>query len=201
MKTFAFDLGRVIFDFDYNIALDKIKDKVQCSSEKIIDEIFYKDFGADFEKGLVSSQEFFNKFKVAFRATIQYQEFTHIWSDIFSPMKKTINLIKYLKAKHPLFMISNITELHYDFLYQRYPEVFALFDGLILSYQVQSVKPEEKIYQALKTLAKTEYEEIIYIDDRPDLICEAKKLKLNCIQFQQYEQLVEELKELGIAID
>ncbi|UCD15001.1 MAG: hypothetical protein JSV34_04570, partial [Candidatus Omnitrophota bacterium] len=192
---------RVIFDFDYNIALDKIKGKVSCSPEKIIDELFYKDFGTDFEKGLISSYDFFVKFKNAFSATLNYEEFARIWSDIFFPNQEVIDFIKTLKDKYPLYMISNINELHYDFLNERYAAVFSLFNGLILSYKVQSVKPEEKIYEALKNLSKARYQDIIYIDDRQDLISEAKKLQLNCIQFSNFSQLVGELRDLGILLD
>lgn len=197
-KTLAFDLGRVIFDFDYNIALDKLKGKINCPPEKIIEELFFNNFCTDFEKGLISNYEFFIKFKTAFSADASYQEFTYIWNDIFSPIPQVIGLIKQLKNNHPVFMISNINELHYDFLYKRYPDVFALFNGLILSYKVKSVKPEEKIYEELRALAGRRYQDIIYIDDRPDLIDEAKKLQLNCIQFQHFSQLVDELKGFGV---
>ena len=69
-KVLAFDLGRVIFDFDYNIALNKIKDKINVPVEKVIDELFENDFGLKFEKGLVSADEFYSHFKGAFGAAL-----------------------------------------------------------------------------------------------------------------------------------
>jgi len=44
-KVFAFDLGKVLFDFDYNIALEKIKDKIGLPMEEVIKELFDNDFG------------------------------------------------------------------------------------------------------------------------------------------------------------
>jgi putative hydrolase of the HAD superfamily len=200
MKTFAFDLGRVIFDFDYNIALNKIRKKISISPDKIIEELFYKDFATDFEKGLVSSHNFYLKFKNTFCDTLDFENFSEIWSNIFSPNKDVIQLIEQLKGQYPLYMISNINELHFEFLYEKYKEVFSHFNSLILSYKVKSVKPEKKIYEELKNTANTSYENIIYIDDRQDLIEEARKLNLNCIQFIDFKQLKSRLAGLNIPV-
>lgn len=200
MYTFAFDLGRVLFDFDFNIALDKMKSKLNSSPEQIIEELFYKDFGTDFEKGLISSYEFYLKFKNSFNADIAYSEFTDIWCDIFSANTEVIALAKKLKKAYPIYLISNINKLHFEFLYQKHSDVFSLFNELILSYKVKSVKPEKKIYEYLKTICENNFENIIYIDDRQDLIAAAKKFNLKCIQFIDIHQLLLDLKNLGISI-
>lgn len=200
IKTFAFDLGRVIFDFDYNIALEKMVGQITASKEKIIDELFYKDFGTDFEKGLISSREFYLKFKKEFGGAPIYEEFADIWCDIFSLNEKVKDLISKLSKTYSVYLISNINELHFEFLYTRHPDIFNLFNGLILSYQVQAVKPEKLIYETLKNLANTAYENIIYIDDRQDLIEEAKQLKLRCIQFTDFDRLVSNLRSLNITV-
>lgn len=200
MKTFAFDLGRVIFDFDYNIALEKMAGGITASKEKIIDELFYKDFGTDFEKGLISGHDFYLKFKNAFGGAHRYEEFADIWCDIFSLNEKVKNLIEKLCKTYPVYLISNINELHFEFLREKHPDIFDLFHGLILSYEVRAVKPEKLIYETLKNKANTAYENIIYIDDRKDLIEEAKQLKLNCIQFTDFNRLISSLKSLNINI-
>ncbi|MCK4520236.1 MAG: hypothetical protein KAT96_03655 [Candidatus Omnitrophica bacterium] len=198
-KVLAFDLGRVLFDFDYNIALDKIKDKINVSIERVIDELFENDFGLNFEKGLVSADEFYSHFKSTFGAVLTYEHFCDVWCKIFSPKDKMINLVKRLKADYPLYLISNINVLHFNYLYGEYPQVFSLFRELILSFKVKSVKPESLIYQALKDAAGVEFKDIIYIDDREDLISKAKDFSLQCLQFTSFGQLLEDLKNLGIS--
>jgi hydrogenase maturation protease len=200
MKCLAFDLGRVLFDFDYSIALNKIKDKIGVSAEKIIHELFYNNFATDFEKGVTAAYDFYLKFKKEFRAEIGYEEFIEVWCDIFSPRYETIDLVDKLRIIYPVYLISNINELHFNFLYKKYPQVFSLFDGLILSYKVKSLKPEKKIYAELKKVSKREYEQIIYIDDRQDLIKEAKDFKLNCILFSDLAKLMNSLHTLEIFI-
>jgi len=200
-KVLAFDLGRVLFDFDYNIALEKIKDKIGMSIEEIIRELFNNDFGLSFEKGEVSPEEFYSSFKKTFKATLSYEYFVDIWCKIFSPKKDVIGLVRYLKGRYPLYLISNINELHFEYLFKEYWEVFSLFNELILSFKVKSVKPEKAIYQVLKDTAGVRFQDIIYIDDREDLITKAKDYGLQCLQFTDFNKLLGDLKNLGVFVD
>lgn len=199
-KVLAFDLGRVLFDFDYSIALNKIKDEISVPRGKTIDELFENDFGLSFEKGLVTAQEFYRHFKDMFKATLSYDHFINVWCGIFSPKNKVIDLVKRLEANYSLYLISNINELHFDYLYSKYPQVFSLFKELILSYKVKSVKPEKLIYQTLKNKARVAFEDIIYIDDRNELIVKARDFNLQCIQFISFEQLLGDLGKLGVFV-
>jgi len=199
-KVIAFDLGKVLFDFDFNILLEKIKDKVGVPAEEVIRELFENDFGLGFEKGQVSPEEFYSSFNRAFKATLSYEDFTAAWSKIFSPKNEVIELVRHLKGKYPLYLISNINVLHFEYLFKQYREVFSLFNQLILSFKVKSVKPEQAIYQALKDTAGVGFEDIIYIDDRKDLITKAKDYSLQCLQFTSFNQLLADLKNLGVSV-
>ncbi len=199
-KVLAFDLGRVLFDFDYNIALEKIKKKIGIPVEEVIRELFENDFGLSFEKGEISSDQFYFRFKNIFKATLSYECFVDVWSKIFSPKKDVIDLVRYLKGKYPLYLISNINELHFEYLFKEYQEVFSLFNELILSYRVKSVKPEQAIYQVLKDAAGVDFQDIIYIDDRQDLITKAKDYGLQCLQFTSFDQLLRDLEDLDVSV-
>jgi len=191
-------LGNVLFGFDYMRALERIKDKVKVAPEDIFKKIYDDNFSLPFEKGIVSARQFYQEFKRQFAADIGYQEFRDIWCDIFYPQKDVIDLAAVLKKNYRLYLISNINELHFDFLYRDYPDVFSLFDALILSFQLKSVKPEAAMYHALQQAAGVAFDRIIYIDDRDDLLRQAHKFRLRCIQFKNYPQLIKELQGLGI---
>mgnify|MGYP001250308659 CR=1 FL=1 len=198
MKVIAFDLGNVIFGFDYMIALKKIEGLINVSSSQLLKRLLENRFGLNFEKGLITPEEFFKDFKDEFQIEITYQEFVDIWCEIFFPHPEVIELVKKLKVKYRLFLISNINKLHFEYLEGKFPEVFALFSELVLSFQEKAIKPEEKIYQALKERAKVDFKDIIYIDDRADLITAATALGLISIKFENYPQLISDLKEIGI---
>ncbi len=189
-----------MFDFDYNIALNKIIGRIDVSPEKVIEELFYKDFAADFERGRVTPLDFYEKFIKEFKVELGYEEFIGIWCDIFSPKEEMIDLVRRLKDIYPLYLISNINKSHYEFLYNKFSDVFSLFDALILSFEVGAIKPEVKIYEELRKTAGVGYEDIIYIDDREDLTAKAKELTLNCVRFDTLERLVKVLENYKIFV-
>ena len=199
-KVFAFDLGGVLLGFDYNIALAKIDGKMQASVDEVIEELYCNDFGLSFEKGLLTEKQFYLHFQDSFKSNLTYEEFADIWCDIFFAHDEVISLAEKMKESYPLFLISNINKLHFDYLLKKFPKVFSLFKELILSFEVKSVKPEAAIYNALKEKAGVEFKDIIYIDDRQDLIAAGKKLRLQSIQFTGINQLLEDLKDLGIKV-
>ncbi|MBU2102312.1 MAG: hydrogenase maturation protease [Candidatus Omnitrophota bacterium] len=199
-RCLAFDLGKVIFDFDYTVALERIKNDITVPIEKVLDEVFMNNCFLDFEKGLVSDKEFYAQFIRTFGSSISYGRFVDIWSDIFTPKQEIITLLGRLRLLYPLYLVSNINELHYEHLYRKHPDVFGLFNGLLLSYQLKSLKPEEKFYAHLKKVSGCEYREIVYVDDRKDLIDAAQKLNLACILFQDFTTLLEGLVQAGIEI-
>lgn len=198
-KTLAFDLGNVLFKFDYTLALNKVKSRMKSSVSEVIYSLYDENFTIPFEKGLVSGEQFHKDFSKKFGVDLFYSEFVDIWCKIFSPIIETIELVKQLKGRYPLYLISNINQLHFEYLQTEYESVFSLFDKLILSYEIKSVKPELKIYQTLSDISGVPFSEIVYIDDRRDLITEASKLKFNCIQFKNCQQLIEDLNYLGIV--
>ncbi len=198
-KVIAFDLGKVIFDFDYNLALQRMEGKIKASREEIINALFYQDFATDFEKGVESEFDFYCKFKDTFKANISYQDFIDIWCDIFSPRYDVIEIVERLRLMHPVYLISNINKPHYEHLCRRWGKIFSLFDKLILSFQIKSIKPEKTIYEQLINKNYT-FSDVIYIDDREDLIREAEKLGLDCIRFVDTKSLIDELEKRNVHL-
>ncbi|MCM8830885.1 MAG: hydrogenase maturation protease [Candidatus Omnitrophica bacterium] len=190
----------MLFDFDYNIALEKIKSKLATPITEIIEAFFKRDFTLDYEMGLLTDYDFYEKFKTNFAPTLTYQEFVDAWCDIFIPNNKIIDLVERLHYIHKVVLISNINRLHFEFLYKKYSKVFSFFSDLILSYKLKSIKPQKKIYEELQKSLNVPFNEIIYIDDRVDLISSAKQLGLICIQFKNYEQLLSTLCDYDVYI-
>lgn len=200
-KVLAFDLGNVLFGFDYRIALRRIKDRIKVSPEEILKKIYENNFGLDFEKGAISARQFYKEFKTQFAIEFDYAEFVDVWCDIFYPNREVIDLVASLEKRYRLFLISNINELHFNFLYNRYRNVFLLFEDLILSFKIKAIKPDAAIYNALRDAAGVVFDEIIYIDDRKELIDAAQKFNMCCLQFKDCQQLIKDLQAVSIQCD
>lgn len=199
IKVFLFDLGNVILPFDHYISAKKISKYTEKSPEDIYNIFFDSPVTNQFEEGKISPFKFYNCLKATlFLNNLDYKGFVSIWSDIFKEDRKMLQLIKILKRKFKVFIISNINELHFKYIKEKF-SIINEVDGVILSFKVGVRKPDSKIYQVGIKYAKCLPEEIIYIDDRLELIEEAKELGLNCIHYTGYRLLIKELKKFNIS--
>jgi putative hydrolase of the HAD superfamily len=129
-KVIVFDLGNVIFKFDLmkfiKAYAQRVPDHKITDFNKLIPT--YSEFAYSYEKGNISSFDFYDILANRTQYKGTYNEFVLQWNNIFEPMPETIELITELASNYKLAMLSNTNELHFDYLKGRYPEVFVLFN-------------------------------------------------------------------------
>lgn len=197
-SAIVFDLGNVLIPFDYAPAINKLNLIDQGLGDRFIE--FYKSnsyFHRDFERGKISEFDFVSKMLKVVDHKIEPETFCNIYSDIFSLNEEVIALLPILKNNYKLFLLSNTDSLHQKYGWQKY-EFLKYFDKLILSHEVGSVKPEEKIYRAVEEASGLPSEEHLYIDDIKEYVDAAKILGWDAVQFVTYENLLTDLKERNI---
>lgn len=75
--------------------------------------------------------------------------------------------------KHPLYVLSNWDAESFELLNKKYPDLFALFDGVIISGQVHKMKPEPDMFALITE--KVPAHNCIFIDDQKENIDAAQK--------------------------
>ncbi|MBD3263902.1 MAG: HAD hydrolase-like protein [Candidatus Omnitrophica bacterium] len=199
-RIIAFDLGNVIFNFDYTIAFEKLKGFSRPRNMKPIEDFLCRNFSLDFEKGLLTPREFYKEFSREFLFRASFEDFKQAWNSIFWVNHPVPVLLEKLSKTYPLYLISNINELHFENIRSKYPEIVNLFSGLVLSFRIKSIKPQKAIYASLRDVCQREYREIIYIDDRLELIEAAGRMGIVSLHFKDYASLVKDLKGIGVKI-
>jgi HAD superfamily hydrolase (TIGR01509 family) len=197
-SAMVFDLGKVLIPFDYAPAISKLNQIEQGLGDRFIE--FYKSnyhFHRDFERGKISETQFINKMLEVIDHKIDAETFKKYYADIFSINEDVISLLPILKKNYKLFLLSNTDSIHQKYGWQKY-EFLKYFDKLILSHEVGSVKPEEKIYRAVEEASGLPSEEHFYIDDIKEYVDAAINLGWDAVLFEGYEKLVADLNEKNI---
>jgi glucose-1-phosphatase len=197
-SAIVFDLGKVLIPFDYAPAINKLNQIKKGLGDRFIE--FYKsncNFHRDFERGKVSESEFVNKMLEVVEHKIDAETFKKYYADIFSLNEDVISLLPILKKDYKLFLLSNTDSIHQKYGWQKY-EFLKYFDKLILSHEVGSVKPEEKIYRAVEDASDYSSEEHFYIDDIQEYVDAAINLGWGAVQFVDYQKLLSDLNEKNI---
>jgi putative hydrolase of the HAD superfamily len=206
-STIICDLGNVIMLFDRNRTYRAIAHwlgRPQIDIKQIFDDnVQLRD---DYEKGVISDDEFFNSIIQALDAKgeIDFKLFAEFWADIFWPNKRVITLLKVLKSEYTLVLLSNTNKLQFQDLKKHYADIINLFDGkLILSYETKIAKPDEEVFQKAIRVAGNmiRASECVYIDDKSEYVEVAKRLGMRGIVYSRYAQLVHQLRSIGVYSD
>lgn len=197
IKNIVFDLGNVLIAF---------------KPEKFIEENVSEKYREEFYKIVFKGQEWLD----LDRGVLEYDEAIKIFSsrlpecssaikklfdnyilDTLEPISKNIELLKILKEKYKLYILSNFHYPVFDFVFKNW-EFFKYFDGKVVSGHCNLLKPEKEIYNLLCSSYDLVPNETIFIDDTKANIEMAKNLGINTIHLTSYESLEENLRKINI---
>src|SRR3989338_2478980 len=181
-KLIIFDLGNTIIRFDHNISAKKLAERFGLDQKAIYDTFFDSEVTRKFDTGAIIPRQFYSEVKRILGIDLPYKEFADIWSDVFWEDEKACHLVRRLKERHKLCLLSNVNKLHFDHIKKRF-DIIKVFDYVVLSYLVGALKPDRKIYEYASRLAGIDFPDILYIDDREDLIKEAGSYGIESLKF------------------
>ena len=164
----AFDLGKVLLDFDYSIAGRRVAAQTKLSDSAVQAFLDHSPLLYRFETGLMTQQDFFEEVRrqTGFRGS--FEQFGGFFADIFWEIPPMIELQAALRRRGiPTYIFSNTNDLAIGHIRRCFP-FFANFEGYILSYEVKAMKPDPRIYEALEQMTGKRGAEIFYLDDRPE---------------------------------
>ncbi len=101
-RVVVFDLGKVLVDFDYSIAVRRFADRSEAGLERV-QELVNSPIQFDYESGLITTDEFFAAVRDGAGFRGNRAEFVEIFADIFSPMERMIPFFDRVKVagRHP----------------------------------------------------------------------------------------------------
>ena len=194
----VFDLGNVLIPFNYNLVIERFNNASPGLGNKFVE--YFKanyDVHRKFERGDMPEGEFINLMLTVLENKISKEKFLNDYSKIFSVNEKVASLLPVLKEKFVLVLLSNTNSIHREYGWKDY-EFLKYFDKLILSYEANAVKPEEKIYKAVEAFTNKPSGEHLFIDDIAEYVEGAKKAGWDSVRFTGYEKLVSDLTEREI---
>ena len=161
----VFDLGKVLVDFDYGIAIRRFAERSEAGMEQI-QRLVDSPIQVEFESGKITTNEFFAAVRDGAGFRGDRAEFVSIFADIFSPMETMIAFFERLKSLGiPTCVFSNTNEIATRHIRERFP-FYSQFDNYVLSYEEGGMKPDEPIYEVVEQRTGKSGAAILYIDDR-----------------------------------
>jgi 2-haloacid dehalogenase len=198
-QALVFDFGGVLLDWNPRHLYKKYFNGDSEGMEGFLAEIgfnewnMHQDAGRSFSVAVAELKSQYPKWAGLIEA------YHTDWEEsINGSIEPTINILEELRERgYPLFGLSNFSIEKFHLVRQRY-KFFDWFEDILLSAEVQIVKPDPRIYQALVDRIQREPGECILVDDSAQNVEAARNFGMDGIHFRSPEQLKGELTERGI---
>jgi FMN phosphatase YigB (HAD superfamily) len=199
LPVFIFDLGKVLVDFDYTIAAQKIAARSDLAPADLHAFLGNSPLLVDYESGRLTRQELYETVCKAIGFRGDLAEFGGYFAQIFTEMPGTIALHAELRRRgFKTFIFSNTNDLAIEHVRRDFP-FFAHFDGYIFSYEVGAMKPLPAIYAAMEKMCGHAGADLIYLDDRAENIAAGAARGWRTILHETPEKTRAALAGMGIG--
>lgn len=198
IQAVAFDLGKVLVEFDYAIAGRKIAARATMAAAELGQFLIQVPLIIRYETGQISSREFYQEVRDASGFLGDLEEFASLFADIFTPIEAMVRLQAEVRARGlRTYVFSNTNELAIRFIRRNFP-FFRNFDDYILSYEHGAMKPEPHLYEVVEARSGCRGAQILYLDDRPENIAAGAERGWQVILQETPEKSRAAIEKLGI---
>ncbi|UCG27258.1 MAG: HAD family phosphatase [Bacteroidales bacterium] len=206
IRNIIFDLGSVLLDIDVDRTLSSF-DEIGIPGRDLVAIYKEKDnFFLLLERGEINANTFRDNLRNLSRNHLSNDQIDTAWNAMvigFEAVK--IELLKGLKNKYDLYLLSNTNEIHEPVYARQFIEtsggasLHEIFTKVYYSYVVKRSKPDPEIYRHVLNDARLIAEESLFIDDLQSNIEAAAEFGLVCHRFTEYENLKDVLKRYRIS--
>lgn len=202
IRTFLFDMGNVLVHFCHQRMCRQIAELAGTSEEIVRDLLMRGSLQWDFERGLLTEEDFFTELRgrLQFSQQITQEAFARAGSDIFTLNSSLVPVLDELRSRgHRLVLLSNTSVSHFEFVKNEF-DVLSRFDDFVLSFEVGAMKPERRIFEVAGMKIGCKPEECFYTDDIAAYIEAGRSYGFQAEQFTTTESFVRQVACRGIRL-
>lgn len=182
-KNIIFDLGGVVLNIDYWLAVEAFKQLGLEGFDSFFSQAQQKQLFDLYEKGHISSPELRAELKTYCKQGVDDTAIDAAWNAMLLDLpKERLDKLTFFKKTHRTFLLSNTNEIHIDtfnvYLQKTFqiPDLSGYFEKLYLSYKVGMRKPDAEIFELVLSENNLNPSETLFIDDSIQHIESANKL-------------------------
>lgn len=206
IKAIVLDFGNVIINIDPELTVSQMAALSSKSTDTVKKLISDSELFRRYETGLFSDEDFREIVRQTLGFPFSDREVDHAWNALLLDVPpERISLLLDLRAKYPLYLLSNTNNIHIQKCNTYFRDHFgissvdSLFDKAFLSYEMGMWKPDKSIYHQVLNEIGVEPSEMLFIDDNKANINSAKELGITAVHLNPAEtDLVKLFKKLKL---
>lgn len=181
IKNLLFDLGGVIMDIKRENCVKAFEAMGMTDANDLLGEYAQKGVFLELEEGKISPNEFRTEIRKHISSTVSDKDIdTAFCKFLLGIPPHRLNSLEKLKEDFNIYLLSNTNPIMIESDIKHYfkvcgKEMADYFDGMILSYEAKSIKPDSGIFEyTIKKLGIKPEETIFFDDSQKNLDASAK---------------------------
>jgi HAD superfamily hydrolase (TIGR01509 family) len=196
IKNLVFDIGNVLMNWDPEGIYNTLFNKDDYFNHPI-SSIVGGEVWQELDKGTIEMNAAIEKLS---RKNEQYSheidKFIREAPHHIYPLAESVECaLKYKGLGYNIYLLSNFPEYGYKIIRSKF-DFFNQFDGEIISWNVNAIKPYRDIYDILLSKYNLKPEATVFIDDLKENIIAAEKLNIKGLHLTKDTDLGFELKRI-----
>jgi putative hydrolase of the HAD superfamily len=201
IEAVILDLGGVLLNLDYKKTEDAFKALGISHFAQLFTQHHAGQLFTDFETGKISPGDFIRSLKKESDKELNAEQVIGAWNAMLLDFPaERIALLKKLRGRFPLFLLSNTNAIHLPAFNQKLkgeygiPSLDRLFDKAYYSHLIGLRKPFLAAYQTVIEENNLDPAATVFVDDTPGNVEAAEKAGLQAFLLK-YPQTITELME------
>jgi len=194
IKSIIFDLGGVLLNISYQNTIDEFEKLGVDNSSAFYSKKSQTNIFNLLETGEISENELIREIQSSCKSATRKQ-IIFAWNSMLLDLPKNrTTLLKNLKEKYQLFLLSNTNSIHIKEFKSRlgkekYLEFYNLFDKVYYSHKIGFRKPNTEAFLLVIDENNLKEKEVLFIDDSPQHIEGAKELGIHTYHLKDNEEI------------
>lgn len=195
IDSVVFDIGRVLVRLDFRSILAYFSRHGLDTGgmDALLEQIEL----AAYERGEFDGEELLRRIARLGDGRMEVEELHREWLGMFTPDEEMLALARSIADRHRVYLLSNIGDLHWDFL-SREIEVESIGHGALPSFRARASKPDPAIYRHAERLFGLDPSRTVFVDDLVANVDAARQRGWRAIHHLDHPSTVEDLRRLGV---
>jgi putative hydrolase of the HAD superfamily len=194
----AFDLGGVVFRYRPERRLQAFARLTGRSESELQKALIDSGYARSCDAGRLTGDAAYREGSRLLGQRLGFARFRASWIAAFEPDPDVAALVGRLRARLPVAMLSNNSDLVRGGLEARDGEIMELFRPRVFSADTGVLKPDPRLYRTLLDLLDQPAERVLYVDDEPACAAGAAALGMVAHRFESAAALDALLTERGL---
>ncbi len=195
IDTVVFDIGRVLVHLEFSRLLKFLSE--HGVDVEHVDALLERMDLSGYERGEFDGDALIARIASLGRRPMAPAALREHWVGVFIPQPPMLALARALAGTHRVYLLSNIGDLHWDYL-DRELGVETLGHGALPSFRARAIKPEPAIFRRAEQLFGLDPARTVLVDDLQPNAEGARRCGWHAIVHENHERTTGALAAMGV---